>query len=121
MCAVAGRGLYRGYRAEELAAIGIGLGLFEMPTLAGLVSRVVAEDQERRRRQESVRAVVVASAPRGAPADQPEPAEPALAEAVPVSVSPVEDTSPQTAERAAATERVAPDHGSIRIAVAAGA
>ena len=42
MCAVAGRGLYRGYGADELSALGIGFGLFEMPALAGLVSRVVA-------------------------------------------------------------------------------
>jgi len=57
MCAVAGRGLYRGYGADELAAIGIGLGLFQMPALAGLVAQVVAEDVERRRRSaEALRA-----------------------------------------------------------------
>src|SRR5215212_4569583 len=50
MCAVAGRGLYRGYGQDDLAEIGIGLGLFQMPALAGLVARVVAEDVERRRR-----------------------------------------------------------------------
>src|SRR5215208_411106 len=50
MCAVAGRGLYRGFGAEELAELGIGFGLFQMPALAGLVARVVAEDIERRRR-----------------------------------------------------------------------
>ena len=50
MCAVAGRGLYRGYGAEELATLGIGFGLFQMPALAGLVAQVVAEDVERRRR-----------------------------------------------------------------------
>jgi hypothetical protein len=50
MCAVAGRGLYQGFGAEELAAIGIGFGLFQMPELAVLVSRVVAEDLDRRRR-----------------------------------------------------------------------
>ena len=50
MCAVAGRGLYRGYGAEELSSIGIGFGLFEMPGLAGLVAQVVAEDVERRHR-----------------------------------------------------------------------
>jgi hypothetical protein len=120
MCAVAGRGLYRGYRADELASIGIGLGLFEMPTLAGLVSRVVAEEQERRRRQEAVRAVVVAAAPRDTATDLPQPTEPAMAEAVPVMSPSGDDTSPQTAELAA-TDRVAPNHGSIRIAVAAGA
>ncbi len=50
MCAVAGRGLYRGYGADELATIGIRFGLFQMPGLAGLVAQVVAEDVERRRR-----------------------------------------------------------------------
>ncbi|HET7702113.1 MAG TPA: hypothetical protein VFK35_01845 [Candidatus Limnocylindrales bacterium] len=50
MCAVAGRGLYRGYGPEELATIGIGLGLFQMPAMAGLAAKVVAEDQESRRR-----------------------------------------------------------------------
>jgi hypothetical protein len=39
MCAVAGRGLYHGYGTDELAQIGIGFGLFQMPALAGLVSR----------------------------------------------------------------------------------
>ena len=57
MCAVAGRGLYHGYGPEELASIGIGFGLFQMPALAELVARVVAEDVERRRRTaEAVRA-----------------------------------------------------------------
>jgi hypothetical protein len=50
MCAVAGRGLYRGYSADDLSGIGVGLTLFEMPSLAAIVHRVVAEDQERRRR-----------------------------------------------------------------------
>jgi hypothetical protein len=50
MCAVAGRGLYQGYGPEELSAIGIGFGLFQMPALAILVGRVLAEDLERRRR-----------------------------------------------------------------------
>ncbi len=50
MCAVAGRGLYRGYGQDDLAAIGIGFGLFQMPALAGLVARVVEEDHERRLR-----------------------------------------------------------------------
>jgi len=49
MCAVAGRGLYHGYCAEDLGRIGIGFALFEMPALATIVHRVVAEDQERRR------------------------------------------------------------------------
>jgi hypothetical protein len=49
MCAVAGRGLYRGYDADDLGAIGIGFALYQMPTLAAIVARVVAEDLERRR------------------------------------------------------------------------
>ncbi|MEO5705207.1 MAG: hypothetical protein ABIZ52_03345, partial [Candidatus Limnocylindrales bacterium] len=61
MCAVAGRGLYRGYGAEELSSIGIGLGLFQMPGLAILVARVVAEDVDRRRRSaEAIRASLAA-------------------------------------------------------------
>lgn len=50
MCAVAGRGLYRGYSVDDLSGIGVGLTLFEMPALAAIVHRVVAEDHERRRR-----------------------------------------------------------------------
>jgi hypothetical protein len=58
MCAVAGRGLYRGFSADDLSGIGVGLTLFEMPALAAIVHRVVAEDQERRRR--SMHAIRVA-------------------------------------------------------------
>jgi hypothetical protein len=50
MCAVAGRGLFRGWGSEELSAVGIGFSLFEMPALATLVHRVVAEEHERRTR-----------------------------------------------------------------------
>jgi hypothetical protein len=49
MCAVVGRGLYRGYGSDELSQLGIGLSLFELPALAALVHQVVAEDQARRR------------------------------------------------------------------------
>ncbi len=49
MCAVAGRGLYHGYCAEDLGRLGIGFALYEMPALATIVQRVVAEDQTRRR------------------------------------------------------------------------
>ena len=34
MCAVAGRGLFRGWGSDELSAEGIGFSLFEMPALA---------------------------------------------------------------------------------------
>jgi hypothetical protein len=62
MCAVAGRGLYRGYSVDDLSGIGVGLTLFELPALAVIVQRVVAEDQDRRRR--SLHAIRVAHAER---------------------------------------------------------
>jgi len=49
MCAVAGRGLFRGYDADDLAGLGIGFSLFDMPALSLLASRVVAEELARRR------------------------------------------------------------------------
>jgi hypothetical protein len=49
MCAVAGRGLYRGFDADDLAGLGIGFSLFDMPALSVLASRVVAEEQALRR------------------------------------------------------------------------
>jgi hypothetical protein len=48
MCAVAGRGLFRGWGSDELSAEGIGFSLFEMPALAMLVHRIVAEEHEKR-------------------------------------------------------------------------
>lgn len=44
MCAVAGRGLFRGWGADELSAHGIGFSLFDMPRLAVLVQRVIADE-----------------------------------------------------------------------------
>jgi hypothetical protein len=49
MCAVAGRGVYHGFCADDLGRIGIGFALDQMPALATIVQQVVAEDQERRR------------------------------------------------------------------------
>jgi hypothetical protein len=49
MCAVAGRGLFRGYDADDLAGLGIGFSLFDMPALSLLAARVVVEEQARRR------------------------------------------------------------------------
>ena len=44
MCAVASRGLFRGWGPDELAQHGVGFGLFELPALAALVARVVSEE-----------------------------------------------------------------------------
>jgi hypothetical protein len=49
MCAVAARGLFRGYDADDLAGLGIGFSLFDMPALAVLSGRVIAEEQALRR------------------------------------------------------------------------
>ena len=49
MCAVAGRGLFRGYSADDLGGIGVGFSLFDMPALASLACRVVAEEAALRR------------------------------------------------------------------------
>ncbi|CAN5642848.1 hypothetical protein BH20CHL7_BH20CHL7_19790 [soil metagenome] len=49
MCAVANRGLFRGYGADDLAAHGIGFSLFHMPALATLACRIVGEEKARRR------------------------------------------------------------------------
>jgi hypothetical protein len=49
MCAVAGRGLFRGYSADDLSDCGIGFSLFDMPALSILAGRIVAEEQALRR------------------------------------------------------------------------
>jgi hypothetical protein len=49
MCAVAGRGLFRGLSADDLAECGIGFSLFDMPALSILAGRIVAEEQALRR------------------------------------------------------------------------
>ncbi|HET9520068.1 MAG TPA: hypothetical protein VFO73_03380 [Candidatus Limnocylindrales bacterium] len=73
MCAVAGRGLYRGYDADDLSTIGIGFALYQMPTLAAIVQRVVAEEHERRRLT-----AVPARAAFAAAEATPEPGTPSL-------------------------------------------
>lgn len=47
MCAVAGRGLFRGWGPDDLAEHGIGFGLSEMASLASAVCEIVAEDRAR--------------------------------------------------------------------------
>jgi hypothetical protein len=61
MCGVAGRGLFRGWGTDDLAANGIGFTLREMPALAALVMEIVTED----RAQAKVRIVAAAAAPAG--------------------------------------------------------
>jgi hypothetical protein len=106
MCAVAGRGLYRGYGADELNGLGIGFSLFEMPALASLVQRVVAEDQARRRLAIQV-VPAAAETPSPAPDISTSPVD--TAAVTPVSVPP------------ASAETEATDRHPTLIAVAAGA
>ena len=47
MCAVAGRGLFRGWGPDELAEHGLGFGLSEMARLAQFATEIVAEDRAR--------------------------------------------------------------------------
>jgi hypothetical protein len=49
MCAVAGRGLFRGFSADDLMSRGVGFSLFDMPALAALAMQIVAEEQAFRR------------------------------------------------------------------------
>jgi len=115
MCLVAGRGLYHGFHADDLAEIGIAFGLLDMPALATVVSRVVAEDQERRRRAAETIPPALVVEPVEEPSEEPATASPA---SLPV---PVMAPLASLTGRPDPVERTGPDHGSIRIAVAAGA
>jgi hypothetical protein len=83
MCAVAGRGLFRGYGSDDLATHGIGFGLFDMPALAALAARIIAEEQALRRPV----TVVLAEPPPTTP-DVP------TAPAVPATPAPSADARP---------------------------
>jgi hypothetical protein len=131
MCAVAGRGLYRGYSPEDLTEIGISFGLFQMPALAGLVAQVVAEDIERRRRSaEALRASVMVdghvesavAVGNGTAAAVPD--DVAASDEAVVAGHPLIDVRigplARPIERAP-VETGRPDHAPLRIALAAGA
>ena len=79
MCAVAGRGLFRGFDADDLAGIGVGFSLFDMPGLAVIAAQVISEEQAMRR---PVRFVIAA--------------EPAITETVGADVAAVPATNPTT-------------------------
>ena len=81
MCAVAGRGLFRGFSADDLGGIGVGFSLFDMPGLANLAARVVAEEVALRRPVSVVitsAPAVVATTNEPTPASVPAPAPAAL-------------------------------------------
>jgi hypothetical protein len=62
MCAVASRGLFRGWGPDELAGHGITFGLCEMAHLAVTVTGIVEDDRAR------MKAAIVASSGRRSPA-----------------------------------------------------
>ncbi|HEX5014988.1 MAG TPA: hypothetical protein VFV72_12615 [Candidatus Limnocylindrales bacterium] len=109
MCAVAGRGLFHGYTVDDLSGIGVGLTLFELPATAAIVQRVVAEDQERRRR--------TAHAIRSAHVERSEPPV-AIATTEAPSVAPLTETPAVDAEP---VETAATDHHPRLMPLAAGA
>jgi hypothetical protein len=93
MCAVAGRGLFRGYSSDDLGGIGVGFSLFDMPALANLACRVVAEEVALRRPM----SVVLTDTATAIPTSEP-PTEPSRATRAPTPiVSPAADvpTLPQ--------------------------
>ena len=63
MCAVAGRGLFRGYSADDLMSRGVGFSLYDMPALATLTMQVLAEEHALRRPPNRVVADVPPAAP----------------------------------------------------------
>jgi hypothetical protein len=68
MCLVASRGLFRGWGPDDLADQGVGFGLLELPALAALAQRIVAEEQAARRAAVGRgRGTVVHLAPEGSP------------------------------------------------------
>ena len=62
MCAVASRGLFRGWGPDDLATHGVGFGLLEMAGLATVANEIVAEDRARSKPTATPRARVSAVA-----------------------------------------------------------
>lgn len=115
MCAVAGRGLFRGFSADDLGGIGVGFSLFDMPALATLASRVVAEEAALRR-PVSVVITVATSTPDDAPltADRSGPSSVSTAGSMPAAIEP----TPRPARSAATASDERSFDVPIRLALA---
>ena len=99
MCAVAGRGLFRGFSSDDLGGIGVGFSLFDMPGLANLAARVVAEEGVLRR---PVSVVITES------------------ESVATAASAADASDlADLAEAATRRDRAVADHASINLSIAA--
>jgi hypothetical protein len=57
--------LFRGFSSEDLGGIGVGFSLFDMPALANLAARIVAEEVALRRPMSVVIAPMAATSPAG--------------------------------------------------------
>ena len=88
MCAVAGRGLFRGFSADDLGGIGVGFSLFGMPALANLAARVVAEEVALRR---PVSVVITSASSPVATTNEPTPAP--APDTVPAAIPPADERS----------------------------
>jgi hypothetical protein len=85
MCAVAGRGLFRGLSTDDLGGVGVGFSLFDMPALASLASQVVAEELALRRPMRVVLAESPDSLERPPAPDSPNDAQRPKLRAIPIT------------------------------------
>jgi predicted lipid-binding transport protein (Tim44 family) len=116
MCAVAGRGLFRGFSSDDLGGIGVGFSLFDMPALASLAARVVAEEVALRRPMSvaiapapaaATSSVWIASASSSSTAPQAEPATVAASGAPAAVATPADERSFDVTVRLALAPTVA--------------
>jgi hypothetical protein len=113
MCAVASRGLFRGLGPDDLAGLGIGFSLFDMPALAGLAAGVISEEQARRRPvavRIATEPVPVMAGPDDAPAvgDSPETPDEAV-----VATAPAERSADPTERTIDVPIRLHPVHAAV--------
>jgi len=97
MCAVAGRGLYRGWRFAELEEHGIGFSLHQTLELARIVAQVAVEEGDRRGRGVARATAATAAVQNGEPV------------AIPIVTPPAEPVIDVPIRVAASTSGVGPD------------
>ncbi len=115
MCAVAARGLFRGLGSDDLAGLGIGFSLFDMPALAGMAVGVINEEQARRRPMAvriAAEPVPVMMGPEDA-ARFASDASPGLAQAADTPLAPADDDASGVAAAATEDEPASPSERAI--------
>jgi hypothetical protein len=122
MCAVAARGAFRGMGPDELGGLGIGFSLFDMPALAVLSTRVIAEEQAKRRPVAvAIVAEPVAFEIEGAAASDPGEAPAVTDPPVPAEIPVAAETAAVNAPIERSTERAEIDVAILLSPVTAGA